>query len=518
MRKIALLVVVCLLCMLVNTHADVIVLDSGKSIEGEIIEETLDEIVVRLPSGVVTRIDRDEVVEIKRSDELEKEYQKKYKEIMPGDTYAMMELAKWCRQRGLKKHQRELLEEILKSYPDDSWAKRELDILDGKLPESARDKEIKPDGMTWTPGKGPSKKKKKKSEPGGKPAKDESASKPKIEKLWQDDNKKGRSSKYKPKGATAAGFKGLDWLMKNGTTVKYAPQGQVVSAGFAGMAALASRNNKYSPLVERCVKSVQMGIKRYLTGKRENPGQFTQSNWALSIGGLFLAEAQRYYKSAEMKKMLAEICKQLVINLEPSGGWGHDASGPNPLGYVELEIMSNFAVACMGICKRQKIPVPIAKLEEAVRYIEKCITGAGVGYSHTNKWGHVSRTGGAIYALSMAGATNVKGFSMLCKQLDSGMKSVIGGHASNALAFLQCAAGSLQLGPAVWDKYVQTWFKTIMDNQNPDGSFHPIKHPKEDIKAEHNMGPAYCTGIYSFVLLVDRGGLKFTSGCYRMII
>jgi len=216
--------------------------------------------------------------------------------------------------------------------------------------------------------------------------------------------------------------------------------------GAHGMACLASRSNKYVGLLDRCYAAVKGGVQRYLTGKRQPKGKFDQCNWALSVGGMFLVECLPYYKSKELKELLKRICDQLIINMETTGGWGHDASGPNPLNYVELEIMSNFAVACMGMCRREGIPVSKKALEKACAYIEQCVSGRGVGYSHTNRWGHVSRTGGAIFALATAGATKGK-YGILCQQLDSMMRDVITGHASPALSFwpLNRASANLSL-------------------------------------------------------------------------
>ncbi len=507
MKRVIAFTAISLLLMLVTTHADTIILNNGGSVKGEIIRETDDEVVVKdVMRGSTVTIPRDDISEIHRAEGLEKEYQETLKSITPGDTYRMMELAMWCAKRGLKEHQRELLKRILEIYPDDMDAKRELDILDGKLPASARTEKKDSDTITFAPGQGGTKGDKKPR---------------KTRKIWKDKDKSGsskgfkaRPSKFKPKGATQAGFKGLDYLLKHGTRVKYAPQGQVVSAALAGMAALASRSNAYTGLLDRCVNTVKGGVRRYCTGKRQKKGKFDQSNWALSFGGLFLAEALPYYKTEDLKGVLQKICDQLIINMETTGGWGHDASGPNPLNYVEIEVMSNYAVPCLGICKRLGLSVPTKKLEFAVQYIEKCVSGRGVGYSHTNRWGHVSRTGGAVFALAMAGAKQGK-YRTLCIQLDRMMKDVITGHASPALSFMQCALGSLQVGRSTWDKYVQTWFKKIMDHQEPDGSFKSIINPKEGIKVESNLGPAYCTAIYSLILLLDRGNLKYGSGCSR---
>lgn len=505
-KKIVFFASLAVVLMLVRAHGDTIFLDGGGSVRGEIIKETLDEIVVRDPlRGITTTINKDNIMEIRRAEGLEKEYHEKLKQIIPGDTYAMLELADWCRKCSLKEYQRDLLKRILEIYPDDPDAKRELDILEGRLPESARTKKKKEsEGITFASGEGDLKGLKKPR---------------KTRNIWGERDSgasvKRNPSKLKPKNSTRAGKRGLDWLLKHGTRIDYAPTGQVVSAALAGMACLASRDNKYSRLLDRCVRAVKSGVKRYITGKRQRKGRFNQANWALAFGGFFLIEALPFYKSKELKKLLQEVCAQLAINQEKSGGYGHDASGPCPSGYIEMELMSNFVVACMGMCKREGIPVPKAKFEKAIEYIERCVSRKGVRYSHTKGAAHVSRTGGAIFALSMADHKENK-YPVLCKQMDRYMDQVLYGHATPSLSFFQCAVGSLQVGPEVWDKYVQTWFKKILEHQNADGSFRPIRNPKEPTrKWEAMMGPAFCTAVYSFVLLVDLGNLKYASGCSR---
>lgn len=547
-KRIAVFAAFCLVIMLVHTHADTIVLDSGKSITGEIIEDTPDEVVVKLPSGVTTRIDRDEIVEIRRAEDLEKEYKKRRKAIPMGDTTSRWELAKWCRKRGLKKHQRELLGELLRIDPANAEAKRELNILEGKLPESARNKKLDSGDLIFVPGTGSEKKKVKAGKGSGtgiegagkdagkdtrgaaertpkgidlEGAGDEALKKlkekRKSRKIWGADRKSGkkgkaRPSKLKPKGATKAGFKGLEFLLKNGTRTSWGGSSQIVATAITGMACIASRNNRYSGLLEKCIRAVMAGLRHFCTGKRdERAGSL--GNWGLCIGGMFLVECLQFAKSREIKETIQKVCDQIVINMEESGGYGHDSGGPNELNYVELEVMSNLAVSCMGMAKREGFSVPKDKLQKATTYIESCIMGGGVAYAHDKRWTQVTRCGGAIFALSMAGAKNRK-YQTVCSLLDRRMDRVFYGHGSPAISFFQCAIGSLQIGHSTWDKYVKLWFEKIIENQEEDGSFKPIGHPKE-IRFDKSLGPALRTAIYTFILLVDLGNLKYCSGCSR---
>lgn len=535
-KRIALFAAVGLLIMLVRTHADTIILDSGKSVTGEIVEENLDEVVVKLPSGVTTRISRDEIVEIKTKKDLEKEFQKKFRALGPGDMYGMLQLAQWCAQRGLKKQQRQLLESMLEMDPDDPDARRELDIMDGKLRPSARGEKRPSDSITFAPGSVVRRKKARKDEgekeaQPGKGGQTGGETAPvgvkrfkeplKGRNLWPDDKSKKvkcRSSKFKPKGTTDAALKALDWIMQNGMKTGWAPQGKISIRCFVGLACLASRDNKYTGLLDHCVNYVIKGLQRYLTGERKGRSKNswgTQCNWPLSFGGIFLVECLPYYDSEQIRTTIQKTADQLVVNMEATGGWGHDAGGVNPLGYVELEIMSNFAVAFMGMARKEGFSVPKEKLAKAIAYIERCVTGRGVGYSHSNRGGHVSRSGGAVFALAMSGAKKSRKYPTLCNQVNRMMQHVRTGHSSPALSFLQCAIASLQISRGTWDKYVATWFGTIREHQQDDGSIKMIRNPKENIRFEENLGLAYTSGIYSLILLLDRSNLKYLSGFSR---
>lgn len=209
MKKVLLLAALGVFLALATTRADTVILNSGKSVEGEIVEESADEVVVRQKSGVTTRISRDDIEKIFRTEDLEHEFEKRLKETAPEDAHALMQLAIWCDEHGLKEQQRTVLEKILKLNPDDAQAKRLLDILDGKLPESTHDAEEKPEGITFAPGSGGEKKR-------------ENAEESKRRKIWKDPpkkngEKKGSSKVVPPFGGSSKGSGGT--CPVNGTTV-----------------------------------------------------------------------------------------------------------------------------------------------------------------------------------------------------------------------------------------------------------------------------------------------------------
>ncbi|MFH1422584.1 MAG: DUF6288 domain-containing protein [Planctomycetota bacterium] len=485
------------------------VLDSGRAVEGEIIKETPYEVVVKLPSGISVTIARDEIIEIKRKTDVVDQFKKKRAAVRDDDLFSLMELAKWCKQYGLKEQQKEVLQTILKLDSTDGYATRELAILEGKLPPPKEGEENKSedDEITW-----------EKQFEGKEIVKN-------VDKKIFEETKKSNKKKYKrieesknkPKGANSAALKGLQYLSQKGWHVKYAHAGRVVTTAFTGLAFLASGSDAFINRINGTTNQVAVSIKKYCIGKRPPAGKFDQANWALGIGGMFLNEALYVYKSSELRNTLQQVVNQLVINIEESGGYGHDGSGQNVLGYTEVEIVSNFVVSTFGMAKSQGVKIPKEKEQAAVDYISKCFDKKGIAYSHVNKGtAHVGRTAGAVFALTMAKQQDNEVYNKLCDIVNSQMDQVIYGHASPALSFFQTAIGSIQMGQETWDSFVEKWFPVILEHQNPDGSFRPILNKNEPgMNTEENMGPAYATSIYTLILLLDKGNLHFHSTCFK---
>jgi hypothetical protein len=80
-----------------------------------------------------------------------------------------------------------------------------------------------------------------------------------------------------------------------------------------------------------------------------------RSNWNVAIGGLFLCEyaaalkeTRPNAKNARLQQALDKLADEAVRRMEDSGGWGHTPRLTNELGYVELEVMSNWMLAMLG--------------------------------------------------------------------------------------------------------------------------------------------------------------------------
>src|SRR5262249_39629579 len=120
--------------------------------------------------------------------------------------------------------------------------------------------------------------------------------------------------------------------------------------------------------------------------------EWDQSNWKIGIGGLFLCEYYHWLKAKDtrfrtlkpqLEKLIQQCVEESCKRMEDSGGWGHTPRIKNRLGYVELEIMSNWHLAMLGAARRTGLKVPENKVKKAVQFIVDCCAEGegGVGYS-----------------------------------------------------------------------------------------------------------------------------------------
>ena len=89
-------------------------------------------------------------------------------------------------------------------------------------------------------------------------------------------------------------------------------------------------------------------------------------------------------------------------------GWGHGPGGPNPLGYVELNILSGLALCGMGMAHQLAVDPPEEVLDRAEKYLEASSSGdGGVGYfgpARPGRPGQHRSHGGVLARLPDAGA------------------------------------------------------------------------------------------------------------------
>ncbi len=297
---------------------------------------------------------------------------------------------------------------------------------------------------------------------------------------------------------------------------KYA---QVVTTSFAGLALLAS-GKEYYQHVHKAANFVAMNTLKD-TSRVRLPENLDQSNWKYSIGGLFLVE---YY--AGLKKnpkpntaliwqtgqTLEKMVKESIERMEDSGGWGHTPRVKNPLGYVELEVVSNWMLAFFGAAERCGINVP--SYEKAFAFIENCCNpnSGDVGYSPRKGqkgFGCPCRTGGAIFGFAILGKDQSALYPLMITAWKSSMKNSNEGHGSLAIGYLGSALGARQVGD--WDKFKELFFEQILNHVEKDGTIKTIlgKSPQAQANADKQVGPAYTSAIYSLILQLEKNNLSF---------
>lgn len=104
-------------CLVLCLYGDIVTLTTGGKIEGEIIDENDDEIVLRTYSGI-TIIDRERIEDIEQKLTRWQIYSEKSKKIDQYSADAHWDLAKWCKEQGLHREYKTELEITLSLKPD----------------------------------------------------------------------------------------------------------------------------------------------------------------------------------------------------------------------------------------------------------------------------------------------------------------------------------------------------------------------------------------------------------------
>ena len=102
----------------VTARGDVIILNTGGRVEGKIIEEDVDKVLVKTPYGM-TRIPFEDIENIERKPTVWEIYSEKSTKIDDFDVEGHWKIAQWCKdQRGLEQEYKTELELILSLKPD----------------------------------------------------------------------------------------------------------------------------------------------------------------------------------------------------------------------------------------------------------------------------------------------------------------------------------------------------------------------------------------------------------------
>jgi len=477
----------------------VVVLEGGRALCGKIVEDEEDTIKLRMEGGRTITIERERIREILTKEQVRERFKERLAQTDTENADDLYSLSKWCEKYGLQAERYQLLKKVLKLSPDHPRAKDELRILEGKLPEAKKRASVA--GITVNP--------KFISKPKNTSSKKEHKG---IFSKRRSYRRRSKESKCKPKGTKTAIRKALEWLVKHPTRVRYAPVGQVVVNALAGLALMSAGVKPGEGAAGQKLSQIAAMM------MRATPGVRGQECWGLGFGGMFLCEYYKRWPSDAMRQAIQKVVERLVQAQEDTGGWGHDGSHrPNPLGYREFMMVSAPCMATLGMAKRLKIKVPGNAIAKAAEYAQNSSFAGGIGYSHMpqNRRGVTTgRTGMTIAAFACCKLYKHPLYARMCRFLELRLKQTPISHATPSLGWLGSALGAVQIGPSVWDRYCKELMPTILEHQNPDGSFRWIKNPRENIKTEDQLGPVFCTSIYLICLTIDRGHLRFLSGKY----
>ena len=118
-----------LLCSLI-IHGDTIHLANGRRLEGEVVRETENVIIVRTYSGIEVEIPIADVLKIEKGaspiQKAKEELKRRLSKIPEGDADALYRLAQWCRQNRLLNDAKELLKKVIEIDPNHAAAREEL--------------------------------------------------------------------------------------------------------------------------------------------------------------------------------------------------------------------------------------------------------------------------------------------------------------------------------------------------------------------------------------------------------
>jgi hypothetical protein len=544
MRKITALfaatVAVVFLFSVSVSRAEVILLEDGKIVEGKIISEDSGSITVETAKNIAITIKKEDIKKILTEKEAKAEFSKRRAAVRNGDADGLLELARWAQSCGLDDESKKTAEEILKLEPENAGAKQILDKVAGNSsPQAGKPAPAPSPGLIPA---GEIKKTEPKTQPQATPgapnpppAAANASETPNAEDVPNDNREEVfvNQGPMKPANTEKAVKKALKWLAENQAEdgswnsgpVHQDVSSAVVQASFCGLAFMANgytpKSGKFAPNVRKAVEFVTEAMLKPDGGYADNKNQFWNfENWRYSIGGLLLCEAYAVdNKIPRLKEVMQEVIKRLEDNQERSGGWGHFPHKPCEKNYIELEIMSNWALATIAMADKLGIKVNDSKKKKAIAYIEECFKGGGIAYStRPNQSGtaQAGRTAGALFAFALAGHKSANCDKMVTF-FEGQMNSLLYGHASPAMHYLGGALGSINTSKSLWEKYVPAHFPSILAKQNEDGSFKSMVNPKEKKTvgdADGSYGPPYSTGIFTLILSLDQGKLKHIGGKY----
>jgi len=295
--------------------------------------------------------------------------------------------------------------------------------------------------------------------------------------------------------------------------------GAVVLTSMAGLAwsgaGCGLSTGPYGENLSRAAAFVCASVKNLseATAAQKSQGAvLDQCNWGYAHAGLFLGELQAHTPDDAVKEALFFCARRLLETQESSGGWAHGPGGPNPLGYVELNIVTGLALGALGMAKQAGFEIAPQALEKAIAYLKASGSGdGGVGYSTEpgqKGIGNIGRTAAAWLAQECLGLGREAWTKKVGKYVEAHADAMFGGHASLMQHFFLGGVAAQTLGGEARKRYWSVAQRELLLARAPDGSFQP-RPWHESLAMQSNsdvsFGEVWTTAAWAAVLLADAG-------------
>jgi hypothetical protein len=293
--------------------------------------------------------------------------------------------------------------------------------------------------------------------------------------------------------------------------------GAVCQTAIAGLAWLAGgsddQEGPYADNVARAVSFVIDNAGRTMgMGGAAMPGargSMDQTNWGYAHAAIFLGELHARRPSAKVKRALIAAGTALAERQEASGGWAHGPGGPNPLGYLELNIVTGLALCGMGLAQQAGCVLPEGVLEKAEAYLKASSGGGGVGYSANPGQagqGNIGRSAGCWLGFGTLGLSKSPFAGQMKRWVTRNAGAIQGGHASLMQHVFLAGVAAHALGGKARSAYWEAAERDLILARAPDGSLQP-RPWRESLSMGTNsdvsFGEVWTTSAWAVVLACE---------------
>ena len=311
--------------------------------------------------------------------------------------------------------------------------------------------------------------------------------------------------------------------------------GQVVITSLAGLAFLASgstaEKGKYSKNLLKPAEYVLENVGEQKKYRKMNGKNTDQSHWSLGYGGIFLAEMfhasdEKWLKRSSIKRLkskLKKVAAKIVKNMEDSGGFAAGPGGENLLGYVELEIMSNFCLAALGCIEECGVKIKQDAVDKMIAYVRKCDDGeGGIFYSTANaqyQYGEVGRSAGALNALASLGKNELPLYGRMSKYLRKNLARTPFCHSTPTMHHLSVAMAAKRDSKETFENYWKENRLEFTMLRNPDGTFtyRPnAESMRMKVSIDRDLRDTWTTAHWALILSLSKDVLPLWSGSKRL--